>query len=179
MQVEASEVSSSLSEVQSQHQAWDPLATPVDPSQLSKAVELLASAKAPLLVFGKGAAYAQAEAELRSLVEGTGLPFLATPMGKGVVPDTHPLSAAAARSLVLKGADVVVVVGARLNWILHFGEPPRWSPNVQFVVLDVVEDQPPSGKAANRHFVLGHAKTTVAALHAALQAKAFKVPTHL
>jgi thiamine pyrophosphate-dependent acetolactate synthase large subunit-like protein len=93
---------------------------------IARALAVLRTAKRPLVVVGKGCAYARAEAEVTRFVEASGLPFLATPMGKGVVPDDHALCANAARSVALKKADVVVLLGARLNWILHFGLPPRF-----------------------------------------------------
>ncbi|KDO39260.1 hypothetical protein CISIN_1g011590mg [Citrus sinensis] len=107
-------------------------------SDIDKAVSLLKEAKKPLIVFGKGAAYARAEGELKKLVESTGIPFLPTPMGKGLLPDTHPLAATAARSLAIGQCDVALVVGARLNWLLHFGEPPKWSKDVKFVLVDAI-----------------------------------------
>lgn len=82
-------------------------------------------AERPLVIVGKGMAYAQAEAAVRRLVGDFNLPFLPTPMGKGVVSDYHPNLVIAARSKALLEADVVVLLGARLNWILHFGLPPR------------------------------------------------------
>ncbi|SLM40634.1 2-hydroxyphytanoyl-lyase [Lasallia pustulata] len=105
--------------------------------RLFKISQLLKSAKAPLIVIGKGAAYARAENEIRALVSQTQIPFLPTPMGKGVIADSHPLNAASARSTALKEADVVLVLGARLNWILHFGSPPKWSPHAQFIQVDI------------------------------------------
>ncbi|KAL4178676.1 hypothetical protein AMTRI_Chr13g116280 [Amborella trichopoda] len=104
---------------------------------VDEAAALLRHAERPLIVFGKGAAYARAETELQELVKLTGIPFLPTPMGKGLVSDTHPRAATAARSLALAQCDVALVVGARLNWLLHFGEPPKWSPNVKFVLIDI------------------------------------------
>ncbi|EEC70723.1 hypothetical protein OsI_02106 [Oryza sativa Indica Group] len=108
---------------------------------IEKAAELLRRAERPLVVFGKGAAYSRAEDAIRKLVDTTGIPFLPTPMGKGVVPDTHPLSATAARSLAIGQCDVALVVGARLNWLLHFGEPPKWSKDVKFILVDVCEEE--------------------------------------
>jgi 2-hydroxyacyl-CoA lyase 1 len=93
------------------------------------------------VIVGKGAAYAHAEAAVRTFLEATGLPFLATPMGKGVVPDDHPQSVAPARSHALQEADVVFLVGARLNWILHFGQPPRFAPDVRIIQLDIAADE--------------------------------------
>lgn len=110
-------------------------------SDIELAVELLRNAERPLIVFGKGAAYARAENELKKLVENTGIPFLPTPMGKGLLPDTHDLAATAARSLAIGKCDVALVVGARLNWLLHFGEPPKWSKDVKFILVDVCKDE--------------------------------------
>ncbi|KAL6507498.1 hypothetical protein OROGR_023693 [Orobanche gracilis] len=110
-------------------------------SEIKKAVELLRTAERPLIVFGKGAAYARAESELTKLIESTGIPFLPTPMGKGLLPDTHELAATAARSLAIGKCDVALVVGARLNWLLHFGEPPKWSKHVKFILVDVSKEE--------------------------------------
>jgi oxalyl-CoA decarboxylase len=93
---------------------------------VQRALELLKSAKRPLILLGKGAAYAQADAEIRALVEKTGIPYLPMSMAKGLLPDTHEQSAAAARSYVLPGADVVMIVGARLNWLLSHGKGKTW-----------------------------------------------------
>ncbi|KAI8379040.1 thiamine pyrophosphate enzyme, N-terminal TPP binding domain-containing protein [Blakeslea trispora] len=108
---------------------------------VQKAIELLQSAKRPLIVIGKGAAYARAEKEVRALVEKTGFPFLPTPMGKGVISDDHPLCVSAARSKALKEADVVLLIGARLNWILHYGQQPRWNKNVKFIQIDISPEE--------------------------------------
>lgn len=110
-------------------------------SDIEQTVSLLRNAKRPLVVFGKGAAFSRAEDELKKLVETTGIPFLPTPMGKGLLPDTHELAATAARSLAIGKCDVALVVGARLNWLLHFGEPPKWSKDVKFVLVDISKDE--------------------------------------
>ena len=107
------------------------------PESIERALELLASAQRPLILLGKGAAYAQADADIRSFVETTGIPYLPMSMAKGLLPDNHPQCAAAARSFALGQADVVVLIGARLNWLLGHGKPPQWSPNVRFVQVDI------------------------------------------
>jgi len=93
---------------------------------VQRALELLNSAKRPLILLGKGAAYAQADADIRALIERTGIPYLPMAMAKGLLPDTHEQSAAAARSYVLPAADVVMLVGARLNWLLSHGKGKTW-----------------------------------------------------
>jgi|SRR5579875_649332 len=107
------------------------------PEAVDRAVRLLAQAQRPLIVLGKGAAYARADNEIRQFVESTGIPFLPMSMAKGLLPDSHPQSAAAARSLALARADVVMLVGARLNWLLGHGEPPRWSADAKFIQVDI------------------------------------------
>ena len=96
------------------------------PDSVKRALDLLKSAKRPLILLGKGAAYAQADADVRALVERTGIPYLPMSMAKGLLPDTHEQSAAAARSFVLPAADVVVLIGARLNWLLSQGKGKTW-----------------------------------------------------
>jgi oxalyl-CoA decarboxylase len=93
---------------------------------VQRAVALLKAAKKPLILLGKGAAYARADAEIRELIERTGIPYLPMSMAKGILPDTHELSAAAARSFVLPEADVVLIIGARLNWLLSHGKGKTW-----------------------------------------------------
>jgi oxalyl-CoA decarboxylase len=96
------------------------------PDAVQRALDLLRSAKRPLILLGKGAAYAQADADIRALVEKSGIPYLPMSMAKGLLPDTHEQSAAAARSYVLPAADVVLLIGARLNWLLSHGKGKTW-----------------------------------------------------
>ena len=112
-----------------------------DPDNVESALDALESAENPLVIVGKGMAWARAEDEVRDFIEKTQLPFLASPMGKGVMPDEHPLSVGAARSTALKEADVVFLMGARLNWIMHFGLPPRFKAGVRIVQLDIEQEE--------------------------------------
>jgi oxalyl-CoA decarboxylase len=107
------------------------------PEAVDRALDLLAEAKRPLIVLGKGAAYARADAQIREFVETTGIPYLPMSMAKGLLPDDHPQSAATARSLALKKADVVLLVGARLNWLLSHGDAPAWNPDAKFIQVDI------------------------------------------
>lgn len=110
-------------------------------SAVCTAASVLRTAERPLLIIGKGAAYSHAEGSIRRLVEQCNLPFLPTPMGKGVVPDNHPNCVGAARSRALQAADVIVLFGARLNWILHFGLPPRYQADVKFIQIDICAEE--------------------------------------
>lgn len=106
------------------------------PGQVQKAVDILCAAQRPLVIVGKGAAYGRAEKTIADLLNRTKLPFLPTPMGKGLLPDDHDQSVAPARSRALKEADVILLLAARLNWMLHFGKPPRFNPNVKIIQVD-------------------------------------------
>ncbi|CRL01968.1 CLUMA_CG015244, isoform A [Clunio marinus] len=117
-----------------------PLTFP-NPKSMIEAAEMLMKAKRPLVIIGKGAAYARAEVALRQLIQQTNLPFIATPMGKGVVPDTARQCVAPARTLALQRADVVLLLGARLNWILHFGRAPRFNENVKVIQVDIQPEE--------------------------------------
>ncbi|XP_053743645.1 2-hydroxyacyl-CoA lyase 1 isoform X1 [Synchiropus splendidus] len=112
-----------------------------DQNEISKAMTTLKASKRPLAIIGKGAAYGRAEAALKSFVEFSGLPFLPTPMGKGVLPDDHVNCVAAARSRALLQADVILLFGARLNWMLHFGLPPRFDPEVKVIQVDICAEE--------------------------------------
>ncbi|HEX3937578.1 MAG TPA: oxalyl-CoA decarboxylase [Xanthobacteraceae bacterium] len=109
------------------------------PAAVHRALEVLKGAKRPLIILGKGAAYAQADDAIRALVEKSGIPFLPMSMAKGLLPDTHPQCAGAARSTVLKDSDVVLMIGARLNWLLSHGKGKAWGEphSKKFVQIDI------------------------------------------
>ena len=109
------------------------------PSAVTRALDVLKGAKRPLIIFGKGAAYAQADDVIRAFVEASGIPFLQMSMAKGLLPDTHPQSAGAARSTVLQESDVVLLVGARLNWLLSHGKGKTWGKpgSKKFIQIDI------------------------------------------
>jgi oxalyl-CoA decarboxylase len=118
-----------------------------DPQSIRRALELLTGAQRPLIILGKGAAYAQADDEIRAFVEISGIPYLPMSMAKGLLPDNHPQSASSARSFVLGQADVVMLIGTRLNWLLGHGKPPQWSPTVRFVQVDISPTEIDSNRA--------------------------------
>jgi oxalyl-CoA decarboxylase len=108
-------------------------------SAVKRALDVLKSAKRPLIILGKGAAYAQADDAIRAFVEKSGVPFLPMSMAKGLLPDTHPQCAGAARSTVLKDSDVVLLIGARLNWLLSHGKGKAWGEphSKKFIQVDI------------------------------------------
>ncbi len=108
------------------------------PESVARALEVLKGAERPLIILGKGAAYAQADDEIRALVEKSGVPYLPMSMAKGLLPDNHPQSAGAARSLALKESDVVMMIGARLNWLLSHGKGKTWGDKPKkFIQIDI------------------------------------------
>ena len=138
------------------------------PEAVQRALDVLATAERPLIILGKGAAYAQADADIRAFVETTGIPFVPMSMAKGLLPDDHPQSAAAARSHALAKADVVMLIGARLNWLLGHGRSPQWSPTAQFVQLDIAPTEMDSNRAIAAP-VVGDIASSVSALLARLK----------
>src|SRR5437867_8692338 len=144
------------------------------PDAVQRALELLKSAKRPLIILGKGAAYAQADAEIRALVEKTGIPYVPMSMAKGLLPDTHEQSAAAARSYVLPEADVVMLIGARLNWLLSHGKGKTWGGkgpkdwgDRKFVQIDISPQEADSNVRIDAP-VVGDIGSCVAAMLAAI-----------
>lgn len=113
-----------------------------DPAAVTRAVDMLKAAKKPLVLLGKGAAYAQADADIKALIEETGMPFLPMSMAKGLLPDNHAQNAGAVRSFVLPEADVVLVVGARLNWLLGNGKGRTWGNQLKkFIQIDILPQE--------------------------------------
>ena len=143
-------------------------AAPPAPEAVARALDLLARAERPLAILGKGAAYARAEAEIRSFLETTGMPFLPMSMAKGLLPDDHPQSAAAARSYAIGNADVVLLAGARLNWLLSHGRAPLWNGGTKLVQVDIAPSEFDSNRAIAAP-VAGDIKSVFAAFNAALK----------
>jgi 2-hydroxyacyl-CoA lyase 1 len=153
----------------------DPPRPQAAPTDVARAIEVLREAERPLVIVGKGAAYSHAEDEVRAFIESTQLPFLSSPMGKGVVPDEHSLSVAPARALALGEADVVVLLGARLNWMMHFGLPPRFGAGVKTIQVDIAAEEIGRNVPAEVGLV-GDLKSIVGQLNDALDAKPYRLP---
>jgi oxalyl-CoA decarboxylase len=142
------------------------------PASVKRTLDVLKSAKRPLIILGKGAAYAQADDAIRALVEKTGVPFLQMSMAKGLLPDTHPQSAGAARSTVLKDADVVMLIGARLNWLLSHGKGKTWGEpgSKKFIQIDIEPKEMDSNVAVVAPLV-GDIGSCISALLEAMDSK--------
>lgn len=139
-----------------------------DQHSINKALELLKTAKKPLIILGKGASYAQADAEIQQFIEKTGIPFLPMSMAKGLLPDEHHQCAAAARSHALSNADAIVLVGARLNWLLGHGKGKNWNPETKLIQIEI----DPQEIDSNRQIyapIVGDIKSTFALLNQSLK----------
>ena len=145
------------------------------PDSIQRALDLLKGAKRPLILLGKGAAYAQADADIRAFVEESGIPYLPMSMAKGLLPDTHAQSASAARSYVLAEADVVVLIGARLNWLLSHGKGKTWGKPKQFIQVDISPTEIDSNVAIAAP-VIGDIGSCVAALLHGIKANGHAKP---
>ncbi len=152
----------------------EPVMIPSDES-VRRAVELLASAKKPAIVIGKGAAYARVEDKLKALVEKTGIPYFPMSMAKGVLPDNGPLSALSCRSTIMEDSDVVMLVGARLNWLLSRGHG-KWNPAGKFIQLDIDPEEIDCNVPIAAP-VVGDMASSLDAILAALPAKMNMDPT--
>jgi oxalyl-CoA decarboxylase len=142
------------------------------PDAVQRALDLLKTAKRPLILLGKGAAYARADEAIKTLVEKTGIPYLPMSMAKGLLPDVHPQSAAATRSYVLAEADVVLLIGARLNWLLSHGKGKTWGAEKgakKFIQIDISPTEIDSNVAVAAP-VIGDIGSCVAALNAGIGA---------
>jgi 2-hydroxyacyl-CoA lyase 1 len=146
------------------------------PEDVEKALDVLEDAKNPVVIVGKGMAWSRAEDEVRAFIERTQLPFLASPLGKGVMDDNHPLSVGAARSHALKEADVIFVMGARLNWIMHYGMSPRFKKGVRIIQLDISAESI-GNNVATEVGLVGDGKAIVGQLNKALEDRQWFYPS--
>jgi thiamine pyrophosphate-dependent acetolactate synthase large subunit-like protein len=110
-----------------------------DPEALRQAAGLLLEAERPLLILGEGVRWSEPYRELRRLVEVVDLPFISSPMGRGYLPDDHPRHFGYVRTLIQRTADVVLLVGSRLNWIFRFGK--ELSEHAKIVQFALQEDE--------------------------------------
>jgi thiamine pyrophosphate-dependent acetolactate synthase large subunit-like protein len=108
-----------------------------DPRQVDALIGALAEAKNPLIVSGSGVIWSRAWAEMQAFVEAAGIPFYTTPQGRGVVPDDHQYSYLSMRSGAFKDADLIIVLGTRMNYIIGHASPPRFGPTAKIARIDI------------------------------------------
>ena len=112
-----------------------------DTDLVKKAIALLKQAQKPLILTGSGVFWSKAWDELKEFVELTGIPFFTTPQGRGVIPEDHKLAFLSARNQAWKECDVLLLLGTRLNFIIGFGMPPRWDPNLKIIHIDIADEE--------------------------------------
>ncbi|HSQ03304.1 MAG TPA: thiamine pyrophosphate-binding protein, partial [Burkholderiales bacterium] len=137
-----------------------------DPAMVEAAIALLARAKRPIVLSGSGASWSGAATALQAFVDATGIPFYTTPQGRGVIPESHKYCYLTARNLAFKEADVVLVVGTRINWIVAHMHAPRFNAQAKFIRIDI----DPAEIAATARLdvgLVGDAKRIVEQLNAA------------
>lgn len=110
-----------------------------NPGQVKRAADLLINAERPMMIVGKGIRWSEPTTELRQLVETLGMPYVTSPMGRGFIPDDHPMNFAAARSAIMGNADVVLIVGSRLNWMFGFGR--QFLPDTKIIHIDIEAEE--------------------------------------
>ncbi|MCH7625804.1 MAG: thiamine pyrophosphate-binding protein [Chloroflexi bacterium] len=138
------------------------------PESIERAAKLLLSAERPAMIVGKGVRWSEPTEELKSLIETLGMPYIPSPMGRGFIPDDHPLNMSAARSVLMTGADVILVVGARINWMFDFGR--RFSPDAKIIHIEIEPEEIGSNIGVEVGIV-GDAKASLKQLLAELEGK--------
>lgn len=138
------------------------------PDQVKRAADLLLNAERPMLIIGKGVRWSEPTQELRQLVEALGMPFLASPMGRGFIPDDHPLNFSMARSAMLGNADVVLVVGSRLNWMFGFGR--QFPAAAKIIHIDIEAEEIGANRGVDVG-IIGDARAVLQQLLAELDGK--------
>lgn len=109
----------------------------LDAAMVEECLSLLGRASRPLILAGSGIMWSDAAGELQTFVEAAGIPFFTTPQGRGAVPEDHESFYGNARSTAFKEADLVFVIGTRLNYVFGQGRAPRFSPSATFVMVNI------------------------------------------
>lgn len=107
-----------------------------DPALISRALELFARAERPVVIYGSGVLWSEADRALVQFVDRFGIPFWATPQGRGAVPEDHPLCFLAARSAAFRDCDLIVQVATRQSYVIDHLAPPRWNAEARLIQID-------------------------------------------
>ena len=110
-----------------------------NPEQVKRAADLLLNAERPMMIVGKGVRWSEPSEELRQMVETLGMPYIPSPMGRGFIPDDHPMNMSAARSAIMGNSDVVLIVGSRLNWMFGFGR--QFGADTKIIHIDIEAEE--------------------------------------
>ena len=129
-----------------------------NPEQVKRAADLLLNAERPMMIVGKGVRWSEPSEELRQMVETLGMPYIPSPMGRGFIPDDHPMNMSAARSAIMGNSDVVLIVGSRLNWMFGFGR--QFGADTKIIHIDIEAEEIGFNRAAEVGIV-GDAKAVL------------------
>ena len=143
-----------------------------DPADVARLADALAAAERPVLVSGTGVLWSEAWPELHQLVDMLGMPFYTTPQGRGVIPEDHPCCYPSARSMAFREADLILVVGTRLNYVVNHLAPPRFAADATVARIDIDPGEIATSPRPLDIGIAGDAKRVLTALNAALAGRA-------
>ena len=139
-----------------------------EPARIDELVDALSKAKQPIILTGSGVIWSQAWTDLQAFVEKAGIPFYTTPQGRGVLPDDHPLSFLTMRSSAFRDADLILIVGTRMNYIIGHAAPPRFAANARIARIDIDADEIASSPRKVDIGIVGDCKAVLQQLLAAI-----------
>ena len=142
-----------------------------EPERIEALVDALAKAKKPILLSGSGVIWSQAWEEMQTFVEAAGVPFYTTPQGRGVVPDDHEFSYLTMRSSAFREADLIIVLGTRMNYIIGHAAPPRFNADATIARIDIDSDEIASGARNVDIGIVGDCKAVLQQLLAAMKGR--------
>ena len=143
-----------------------------DPKEVARLATAIAKAKQPIIVSGSGVIWSRAWDELKALVEATGIPFYTTPQGRGVLPDDHPYSYLTMRSAAFRDADLIIVVGTRMNYIITHAAAPRFNAAATIARIEIDADELASAPRKIDIPIVGDCKMVLGQLLDALDGQA-------
>jgi thiamine pyrophosphate-dependent acetolactate synthase large subunit-like protein len=137
-------------------------------ARVDELIDALAKAKQPIILTGSGVIWSQAWTDLTAFVEKAGVPFYTTPQGRGVLPDDHPLSFLTMRSSAFRDADLILIIGTRMNYIIGHAAPPRFAAKATIARIDIDADEIASSPRKVDIGIVGDCKAVLQQLLAAM-----------
>ena len=153
---------------------WDPAKRhrpAANPADVKAIVDLLAAASQPVIVSGSGILWSEGEAELQAFVECSGIPFYTTPQSRGVIPEDHEFCYLTARSTAFREADLIMIVGTRMNYVIGHAAPPRFNADAKIVRIDIEPEEIATSSRRLDVGVVADAKFALTQLTQALKGK--------
>ena len=138
------------------------------PELIAETISALSKAEKPVIITGGGILWSEASLELREFVEKAGIPFYTTPQGRGVIPEDHPMSFMTVRSAAFREADLIMVIGTRMNYIIGHAAPPRFNADAIIVRIDIDEEEISTSPRKIDIGIVGDAKAVLTQINAKL-----------